>query len=72
MNISDIKQLKERDGMTEEQISESTGIPLDIICKWFSGELEEPKYMTPREFGVFLVKRGIQFILWRHKGIMQK
>lgn len=68
MTISDIKQLKERDGMTNEQISESTGIPFDIICKWFSGELEEPKYMTPREFEEFLTERGIPFCYDETKG----
>ena len=63
MKVSDIKQLKERDGMTNEQISESTGIPLFIVDGIFSGEIEEPKYMTPREFEEFLTRLGCDIIL---------
>ena len=61
MTIDDIKGLKEKDGMTEEQISETTDIPSNILSMWFSGELEEPKYMTPQEFGEFLAEHGVPF-----------
>ena len=68
MTISDIKQLKERDGMTEEQISELTGIPLFIVDGIFSGEIEEPKYMTPLEFEELLTRLGIPFYHDESKG----
>ena len=61
MTITDIKQLKEKDGMTNKQISELTGIALFVVDGIFSGDIEEPKYMTPLEFEELLTRLEIPF-----------
>lgn len=44
MNISKLKELKKKSQMTNQQIAELSGIPLDIISKIFSCELSSPDY----------------------------
>lgn len=69
MNIDDLKELKETEGMTSEQISELSGIPLEVVSKIFSGEIEDPKYMTLLAIEQVLVrKKKIPFYYDETKG----
>lgn len=44
MIIEEMKKLKKEHGLTNEQISEHTGIPLGTVRKIFSGETKQPRY----------------------------
>lgn len=44
MKIEEMKELKKERGLTNEQISERTGIPLGTVRKIFSGETKQPRY----------------------------
>ena len=46
MNLDEMKRLKKERGYSNEQISESSGVPLSTVKKVFSGETKYPRYET--------------------------
>lgn len=58
MEINDLEQLKKDEGMTNEEIAELSGIPSEVVCKIFSGEIENPKYMTLLAIEQVLVRKN--------------
>ena len=46
MNLDEMKRLKKERGYSNEQISESSGVPLGTVKKIFSGETKYPRYET--------------------------
>lgn len=46
MDINDLRKLKNDSGMTNAEIAELSNIPLEVVNKIFSGEIENPKYMN--------------------------
>ncbi|MGX8773946.1 MAG: Uma2 family endonuclease [Bacillota bacterium] len=46
MNLDEMKRLKKEKGYSNEQISESSGVPLGTVKKVFSGETKYPRYET--------------------------
>lgn len=57
MNIQDLKQLREATQMTNAEIAELSSIPIEVVDKIFSGEIEEPKYATLLAIEQVLVRK---------------
>ena len=46
MNLKDLTERKKASGMTNEQISAASGIPLSTVQKIFAGQTKSPRYHT--------------------------
>ena len=46
MSVRELKELKKKNGYTNEMIAEMTGVPLSTVQKIFSGVTKHPRYDT--------------------------
>ncbi len=46
MNVQDLKEMKKRKGMTNEEIAQKSGIPFSTVNKILSGVTKNPRYAT--------------------------
>ncbi len=57
MNVEDLKKLKKEAGLTNEEISELSSVPVSTVNKIFSGATQNPRYATLLAIEQVLVKK---------------
>lgn len=57
MNVDDLKKLKKEAGLTNEEISELSSVPVSTVNKIFSGATQNPRYATLLAIEQVLVKK---------------